>query len=84
MDNKQILEDISKFRNTKETFTIIDENWLGKMQVMILWIECSKKFDDTVILIDMGEFNESFDVMDYKIWLKDLVKARKNFISNQK
>lgn len=75
-----VQQEISKFRDTRETFTINDKNWLWLVNIMIVWIRHNEIKDDIVKIIDMWELDESFDVMDYKISLTDLIIARQMFL----
>lgn len=84
MKTKTVLEKISQYRITRETFWINDKNGLGRCKVMIIGIQCNSKGDDYLKLIDMWELNESFDVIDYTISLKDVIKGIEEFEANEK
>jgi len=83
MINKQIQEELSKFRANRESFKIIDTNGLGSMNIMIVWILTKENHDSIVKIIDMTELNENFDVYDYEISLPALIKARKTFLDKE-
>ena len=84
MDNMEILEQISSFKASRQSFDIIDSGWLWYMKVMILWIQCKDSGPDILTIIDMLEFNESSDVLDYRIDLPALVKARRKYLEVKK
>ena len=80
MVNKIVQEEIAEFRNNRKSFTIIDKNWLWKTEVMIVWIKHHINKDDVVKVIDMWDFEESFDILDYEITLTALIEARNNYL----
>ena len=83
MIDTKVQEELSKFKVSRETFKIIDENWLGNMDVMILGIKHYEDKDDLIKVIDMWDFSEDFDVCDYEISLTALIKARKKFLDEE-
>ena len=82
MENTQ--KEIEKFIKTRETFTINDEYGIGKCDVMILdlW-HLDQNNDYHLTILDMSEFKESWDIIDYKITLEDLIKARDLYINEK-
>lgn len=85
MENKKILEKISEYRKTRETFWINDKNWFGRCKVIIIGVIVSNTIkEDMVTLIDMWEYSESTSVIDYNISLTDLINSIKEFEANEK
>ena len=82
MDNKNnTFWDIVNICNKRwdRSFMIDDNLWLWLMRVELLAVDNKNK---ECHILDRGELDENFEVYTYKLPLRDLMKARENYLEN--
>jgi len=76
LDRMLALEQISCYRKTKESFTIIDIVWIGRADIIIIDYYTDKFWDTIFKVIEVSNTEEHEDYSTFRLSLDELMEAR--------